>query len=206
VRDPPARATSPSPSSVRKPRRRPFHLRFTPPLKTSLIPALISPNRSYKIPSRSSSIFFSFPLHETPPGWRDFSPKSADPDGLHRQFRRLQGTPTPDFCTYLLPVSWRISLTTVPLLFRSKSTTSRWLGGYRRLEPSVQTLQTLGDAIELVEDIISFPASRRPSSTYSPASGTTRISPLLITWEQRRRHAISDDIAGTLRYRSNPVR
>jgi hypothetical protein len=54
-------APTPSSTSVRISRRRLFLPAVTPPLKTSLIPALISPNRSYKIPSRSSSISFSFP-------------------------------------------------------------------------------------------------------------------------------------------------
>jgi hypothetical protein len=58
--------------------------------------------------------------------------------------------------------------------------TSTWPGRYCRLEPSVHALQSLGDAIEHVEDAISFPASRRTSSTPPSPSGAPASSPTTI--------------------------
>jgi hypothetical protein len=130
---------------------------------------------SYKAPEPLSN-FPSFSLAQIAPDRRISSPELRVSVAFFHQFRRLQGTPPPDFCTSLLPMSWRISLTSFPLLFWSKSMTSTWPGGYRRLEPSVQALQTLGDAIELVEDTIGFPASRRTSSTSASPLGTPTLS------------------------------
>jgi hypothetical protein len=65
----------------------------------------LRPFRSLTVPISSRDLLSISPfvlLHETLPGWRNFSPESADARGVHRRFRHDQVTLPPPFGTLAL--------------------------------------------------------------------------------------------------------